>query len=303
MVDEERQLTIVEQFENSPIRKIWYQGEWWYSLVDIMAFIVGSNRARKYWYDLKKRIIEEEGYSQLSEKIGQLRFESSDGKRYKSDAANVTTVVRILQSIPSPKVEGFKQWLSNLATEEIQAIDDPELARERLRKAYERMGRSASWIKLRLEGIEIRKKLTNEWQIRGIVSSWEYAVLTNRISEETFGITTKDHKALKGLKNQDLREHYTDIEHALINLSEAAAHEFTVQRNSYGFERIQQDAIDGGKVGGRARADLESQGLKVVSEQNFLNAEKPERQIAEKPSQKPKRVKNKKISDEQGTLL
>lgn len=171
MVDQERQLTIVEQFEDSPIRKIWHEGEWWYSLVDIMAFIVGSNRARKYWNDLKKRIIEQEEYSQLSEKIGQLRFESSDGKRYKSDSANFTTVIRILQSVPSPKVESLKQWLSNLATEEVQAIDDPELARERLRKAYEQMGRPANWIKLRLEDIEIRKKLTSEWQVRGIVSS------------------------------------------------------------------------------------------------------------------------------------
>src|SRR5689334_12260327 len=142
MTDEERQLTIVEQFENSPIRRVWYQGEWWYSLVDVMSVFAGTNRARKYWYDLRKKIIEEEGYSELSEKIGQLKFESSDGKRYKSDAANFATVARILQSVPSPKAEGFKQWLSTLATEEVQAIDDPELARERLRKAYERMGRT-----------------------------------------------------------------------------------------------------------------------------------------------------------------
>lgn len=238
MADEERQLTIVEQFENSPIRRVWYQGEWWYSLVDVMSVFAGTKRARKYWYDLKEKIIGEEGYSELSAKIGQLKFESSDGKRYKSDAANFTTVARILQSVPSPKAEGFKQWLSNLATEEVQAIDDPELARERLRKAYERMGRTPAWIKLRLDGIEIRKKLTNEWQLRGIVSGWEYAILANRISEETFGITTKSHRDIKHLKKEDLREHYTDIEHALINLSEAATHEFTVQRDSHGFERI-----------------------------------------------------------------
>ncbi len=124
----------------------------------------------------------------------------------------------------------------------------------------------------------------SQWQIRGIIAGWEYAVLTNRISEETFGITTKDHKDLKGLKKQDLREHYTEIEHALINLSEAAAHEFTVQRDSQGFELIQQDAIDGGRVGGRARADLESQGLKVVSEQNYL--EKPKQKHLEREKQR-----------------
>ena len=284
MANEEAQLTIIEQFENNSIRKVWHEGEWWYSLVDVMTIFAGTNRARKYWSDLKKKIVEEEEYSELSEKIGQLKFEASDGKRYKSDAGSFTTIARVLQSIPSPKAEGFKQWLSSLATEEAQAIDDPELAKERLRKAYERMNRPAGWIKLRLDGIDIRKKLTNEWQIRGIVAGWEYAILTNHISEETFGITTKDHKDLKGLKRQDLREHYTEIEHALINLSEAAAHEFTVQRDTQGFGRIQQDAIDGGRVGGRARADLESQGLKVVSEQNYL----------EKPKQKPRRIERQK---------
>ncbi len=304
MADEERQLTIVEQFEDSPIRKIWHQGEWWYSLVDVMSFLVGTTRARKYWNDLKKKIIEEEGYRELSEKIGQLKFESSDGKRYRSDAANFTTIARILQSVPSPKVEGFKQWLSTLASEEIQAIDDPEAAKERLRKAYERMGRPSSWIKLRLEGIEIRKKLTSEWQIRGIVEGWEYAVLTNRISEETFGITTNAHRTLKKLKNQDLREHYTDIEQALINLSEAASHEFTVQRDSRGFERIQRDAIDGGRVGGRARADLEAQGLKVVSDQNFLEAETPKRAALEERTKPAKKRKTKMpVPNEQSSLF
>lgn len=291
MADEERQLTIVEQFENSPIRKTWYQGEWWYSLVDVMSVFAGTKRSRQYWHDLKEKITGEEGYSQLYDKIVQLKFESSDGKRYKSDAANFTIVARILQSVPSSKAENFKQWLSSLAAEEVQAIDDPELAKERLRKAYERMGRTPTWIKLRLDGIEIRKKLTDEWQVRGIVAGWEYAVLTNHISEETFGITTKDHKELKGLKKQDLREHYTDIEHALINLSEAASHEFTVQRDSHGFERIQQDAIDGGRVGGRARADLESQGLKVVSDQNYLDTSKQ------------KRVARKKQQDQQPSLF
>jgi DNA-damage-inducible protein D len=291
MADEERQLTIVEQFENSPIRKIWYQGEWWLCLSDVVAVFAGTKRASKYWHDLKKSIIEEEGYTELSAKIGKLKFQLDNGRLYPMDAANIATVSRIIQSIRSPKAEGFKQWLSKLATEEIQSIDDPELAKERLRKAYERMGRTPTWIKLRLDGIEIRKKLTDEWQVRGIVAGWEYAVLTNRISEETFGITAKDHKELKGLKKQDLREHYTDIEHALINLSEAASHEFTVQRDSHGFERIQQDAIDGGRVGGRARADLESQGLKVVSDQNYLDTNKQ------------KRVARKKQQDQQPSLF
>jgi DNA-damage-inducible protein D len=282
MADEEKQLTIVEQFEENAIRKVWHEEEWWYSLVDVMGIFAGTDRARKYWSDLKKKIIQDEGYRELSEKIGQLKFESSDGKQYKSDAGNFTIIARILQSVPSPKAEGFKQWLASLATEEAQAIDDPELAKERLRKAYERMNRPASWIKLRLDGIDIRKKLTSEWKLRGIVASWEYAILTNHISDETFGITTNDHREVKGLKKQDLREHYTEIEHALINLSEAASHEFTVQRDSQGFNRIRQDAIDGGKVGGRARADLESQGLKVVSEQNYL--EQPKQKQVDQPS-------------------
>jgi DNA-damage-inducible protein D len=278
MADDEQQLTIIEVFEGLPLRKVWHEGEYWYSLVDAMAVFAGTTRARKYWSDLKKRIIEVEGYTELSVRIGQLKFEAADGKRYKSDAANLALLLRILQSVPLPKVEPFKQWLAGLGTEAIQSIDDPELALERLRQAYERMGRSANWIKLRLDGIVIRKKLTAEWQLRGIVTGWEFAVLTNRISDETFGITTNQHRTLKKLKKEDLREHYTDIEHALINLSEAASHEFTVQRDSEGFEQIQKDAIDGGKVGGRARADLESQGLKVVSPQNFLDQPKDKKQ-------------------------
>ncbi|HTI14198.1 MAG TPA: BRO family protein [Dictyobacter sp.] len=265
-----KQLTIVEQFEDFSIRKSWYQEEWWYALVDVVAVFSGTSRARKYWYDLKKKIIEEEGYHELSEKIGQLKFAATDGKSYKTDAANFHIVSRVLQSIRSPQAEPFKQWLAGLATQEVEAIEDPEQALERLRQAYERMGRDPQWIKVRLEGIEIRKRLTDQWQIRGIVAGWEYAILTNRISEETFGIPTREHKEKKGLKRQDLREHYTVLEHALINLSEAATHEFTEQRNSYGFDQIQQDALDGGRVGGRARKDLEQQGLKVVSEQNFL---------------------------------
>ncbi len=149
----------------------------------------------------------------------------------------------------------------------------------------------------------LQLKLAREWYLRGIISGWEYVVLTNRISDETFGITTNNHRNHRELKNQDLREHYTDIEQALMNLSEVASHEFTVQRNSYGFERIQQDAIDGGKVGGHARADLESQGLKVVSEQNYLNTEKPQPQIAEASRHRQKRSKKNKQSDEQGMLL
>ncbi len=304
MTDEHLQLTIIEQFEGQNIRKVQYQGENWYALVDIMAVFAGTGRANKYWYDLRKKIIEVEGYKELSDQIGKLPFQGENGRSYKMDAANFTTIARILQSVPSSKAESFKQWLSQLATEEVRAIDDPEAAKERLRKAYEEMGRPASWIKLRLEGIEIRKKLTDEWQVRGIVAGWEYAVLTNRISEETFGITTKDHRDLKRLKKQDLREHYTDIEHALINLSEAAAHEFTVQRDSQGFERIQQDAIDGGRVGGRARADLESQGLKVVSDQNYLASQQPKRNEVKEQGKRTRKQKLKEpLHDEQVSLF
>ena len=269
-----KQLTIVEQFENFPIRKVWYQEDWWYSLVDVVAIFSGTNRARKYWYDLKKKIIEEEGYRELSDQIGQLKFASSDGKSYKTDAANFHTVSRILQSIPSPLAESFKQWLATLAVQEVKAIEDPEQALERLRQAYEHMGRDPQWIKVRLEGIQLRKRLTDQWQFRGLVASWEYGVLTNRISEETFGISTREHKEIKELGKEDLREHYTVLEHALMNLSEAATYEFSDQRNSHGFDQLQRDALDGGRVGGRARQDLESQGLQVVSNQNFLSAPK-----------------------------
>ena len=199
MGDEEQQLTIVEVFEKSTIRQIWFQGELWLCLPDVVAVFAGTNRASKYWHDLKKSIIEDEGYTELSAKIGKLKFQLDNGRHYPMDAANIATVSRIIQSIRSPKAEHFKQWLAQLANQEFKAIDDPEFMKERLRRAYEQDGRSPTWIKHRLDGIEIRKQLTNEWQVRGIVTGWEYAVLTNHISEETFGIPTKSHKDLKGL--------------------------------------------------------------------------------------------------------
>ncbi len=271
------------------VRQVWHNDEWYYAIVDIIAFLLPDSKdPGAYWRNTKKRLLEDEGAQQALDQIIQLKLKAQDGRFRLTDTANRQTLFRIIQSIPSPKAEPFKIWLAESGEQQLQLIetteiDDPELAKERLRRDYERDGRSPTWIKLRLDGIDIRKKLTNEWQIRGIISGREFAILTNHISEETFGIPTQSHRDLKGLKKQDLREHYTDIEHALINLSEAATHEFTVQRDSRGFEPIQQDAIDGGRVGGRARADLESQGLKVVSEQNFLPAKKKSKKAIQPP--------------------
>ncbi len=273
MADEiEKASSKIAIFKGKRIRKVIHQGEWYFSIVDIIEVLTGSSNARRYWSDLKAKLIEDEGFSQLYEKIVQLKMESSDGKNYLTDTANTETIFRIIQSIPSPKAEPFKRWLAKIGYERIQEIEDPELAAKRSRAIYKAKGYPDDWIEKRMRGIAIREQLTNEWEKRGVKEDKEYAILTAEIAEATFGIKPSDHKKLKGLQKQNLRDHMTDLELIFTMLGEASTTEIAVRKDAQGFRQNKKAAQEGGEIAGDARRALEKKsGHKVVSKSNFLD--------------------------------
>jgi len=259
-------------FRGKHIRKALHQNEWYFSIVDIIEVLTESSNPRRYWSDLKSKLIDNEGFSQLYEKIVQLKLESSDGKQYLTDTANTETILRILQSVPSPKAEPFKRWLAKVGYERIQEIEDPELATKRSRAIYKAKGYPDDWIEKRMRGIAIREQLTNEWEKRGVKEEREYAILTAEISEATFGLKPSEHKKLKNLKKQNLRDHMTDLELIFTMLGEASTTEIAVQKDAQGFRQNKKAAQEGGEIAGSARRALEQKsGRKVVSKSNFLD--------------------------------
>jgi prophage antirepressor-like protein len=263
------ELIRVAVFEGKQIRKIIHEGEWWFSVIDIIEALTGSDRPRKYWNDLKKKL-SQEGYDQLSEKIGQLKLQSADGKFYATDCANTETMFRIIQSIPSPKVEPLKRWLAKVGKERLDEIENPELSMERMKTLYEKKGYPKEWIDKRMRGIAVRQDLTDEWQNRGATTSLEYAILTNEIMHGAFDLKVEDYKLVKGLDRENLRDHMTDIELILTMLGEATTTKLHRDRDTKGFDPLKKDAQDGGAVAGRTRKDIEQQaGKPVVSSENF----------------------------------
>jgi DNA-damage-inducible protein D len=274
--ESENQIAI---FEGGQIRKAFHEGEWWFSIIDVVQALVGGDRSRKYWNDLKKKLLQE-GYDQLSEKIGQLKMQSSDGKFYATDCANTETLFRIIQSIPSPKVEPLKRWLARMGKERIDEIENPELSMARMQELYEKKGYPKEWIDKRMRGIAVRQDLTDEWKERGAQTSLEYAVLTNEIMQGAFGLNVENYKQAKSLKRENLRDHMTDIELILTMLAEATTTELHRERDSQGMVPLSKDARDGGAVAGRTRKDIEKQtGKPVVTEENFkhLKVRSPKR--------------------------
>ena len=263
---EENKLAV---FEGKRIRKSIHDNEWWFSIIDVIEVLVGSDRPRKYWNDLKGKLISE-GYFEVSEKIGQLKMVAPDGKMRLTDCANTETMFRIIQSIPSPRVEPFKRWLAKVGKERIDEIGDPQLAMERMKELYEKKGYPKDWIDKRTRGIAVRQDLTDEWKNRGANSNKEYAILTNEIMQGTFELKVDDYKKLKGLERENLRDHMNDIELILTMLAEATTTKLTRDRDSKGFTPLKKDARDGGAVAGRTRKDIEKRsGKKVVSNENF----------------------------------
>jgi DNA-damage-inducible protein D len=229
-------------FRGKQIRKVIHHDEWYFSIIDIVEVLTESSNARRYWSDLKTKLIDVEGFSQLYEKIVQLKLISPDGKMRETDTANTETIFRIIQSIPSPKAEPFKRWLAKIGYERIQEIDDPELAAKRSRAIYKAKGYPEGWIEKRMRGIAIREQLTNEWEKRSVKEEKQYAILTAEISEATFGLKPSEHKKLKSLKNQNLRDHMTDLELIFTMLGEASTTEIAVQKNAQGFHQNKKAA-------------------------------------------------------------
>ncbi len=264
------EMTKIAVFKGRQVRKIFVSGEWWFSVIDVVAVLTDSDNPRDYWYKMKVREKDEAGI-ELSTICRQLKLKSSDGKYYQTDCANAEGVFRIIQSIPSKKAEPFKQWLARVAKERLDEIENPELGMQRTKALYEKKGYPKDWIEKRLRGIAVRQKLTDEWDGRGAGTDQDYAILTNEIMQGAFDMKVDDYKKHKALKRQNLRDHMTDLELIITMLGEAATTRITQDRDSQGVFHLQKDAKDGGAVAGRTWKDIEQQtGTKVISKQNFL---------------------------------
>ncbi len=257
-------------FQGKDIRKTLHNGEWWFSIIDVIGVLAESSIPRRYWTDLKRKLANE-GYAELYEKIVQLKLLSTDGKTYATDCANTESIFRIIQSIPSPKAEPFKRWLAKVGYERVQEIEDPELATARTRELYRAKGYSEAWIEKRMRGIAVRAELTEEWKQRDVGEAPEYAILTAEISKAAFGMTPMEYKAFKGLERENLRDHMTDLELIFSMLGEAATTEITRKQDAQGFPENRVAARKGGKIAGDAREKLEIEtGKKVVTQENYL---------------------------------
>ncbi len=282
--------TTLTLFEEQTIRRVWYQDTWYFSVIDVIAALTDSKNPRRYWSDLKRKL-ETEGYSELYENIVQLKLASTtDKKQYVTDTANTNTLLRIIQTIPSPKAEPLKRWLADVGSQRLEEIEHPEAALERMRQTLEEKGYPKDWIELRMRSIAIRNELTTEWRERGAHDGLEYAILTNEIAQGTFGITKQEHQSTKGLsKHHNVKDHMTNLELVLDSLGEATAIELHQGRDSQGFTELQRDAREAGEVAGSARKDIEARtGISVVNSSNFLHltkGKKREKRI-EEPQQK-----------------
>jgi hypothetical protein len=262
-------------FENDPVRRVWNKEEerWYFSVVDVVRILAQNERPRKYWNDLKVKL-KQEG-SELSEKIGQLKFLANDGKYYLGDAADVETLLRLIQSIPSPKAEPFKLWLAKVGYERIRESIDPELAISRARRNWQLRGHSQKWIERRMLSVETRNKLTDYWSEHEVNKAVEYAKLTNIIHEEWSGLSVRDHKDLKGLEAENLRDHMSEAELIFTSLAELSTREIAEAGEAVGYEKNEAAAHRGGKISGNARKELESQiGRNVVTGGNNLKIKK-----------------------------
>jgi len=279
------QQNALQIFEAKKVRTIWddEQEKWYFSIVDVIEVLTDNERPRKYWSDLKSKL-KKEG-SELSEKIGQLKMQSSDGKFYKTDVADTEQLFRLIQSIPSPKAEPFKLWLAKIANERLDEMQNPELTVERAMQDYLQLGYSENWINQRLKSIEIRKELTDEWKKRGMKEGLQFAVLTDIITKTWSGKSTKEYKKLKDLKKENLRDHMTNTELILNMLAEASTKDISQAVNPQNFDENIDVAKKGGDVAKVARERLEeSTGKKVVTSQNakaLLNKNKPPKNLEE----------------------
>lgn len=270
----------IKLFQQQKVRTHWDEEKekWFFSIIDVIEILTGTDRSRKYWSDLKAKL-KKEG-SELSENIGQLKMEASDGKFYKTDVADTEQLLRLIQSIPSPKAEPFKQWLAKTGYERMQEIADPAQSLDRARENWKKLGRSEKWIQQRMTGQETRNKLTDYWKKSGVTKNDEFAFLTNIIHQEWTGITVKQHKALKKLKSQNLRDHMSEAELIFTALAELSTRQIAETEQAKGVVENAKAGKKGGKIAKDARLALEEKtGQKVVTGANFLPPSKSKKQL------------------------
>ena len=268
----------IKLFEEKHVRSVYNEQDekWYFSVIDVIQVLTDSTVPKRYWSDLKKKLSKEG--SQAYDKIVHLKMTAEDGKNRVTDTADTETMLRLIQSIPSPKAEPFKQWLALVGAERIAEIENPELAQARIRATYKAKGYSDAWIEKRIRGIQARDELTNEWKNRGVKEGKDYSILTAEISKATFGIIPSEYKSLKGLTkpSENLRDHMTDLELIFTMLGEASTTEIAKNKNAQGFIENQKAAKAGGNVAGNARKELEKKsGAKIVNKQNFKNLDMP----------------------------
>jgi len=277
--------TAIKLFESKRIRVHWNNDseKWYFSVIDIIETLTGSQNPRRYWSDLKRKLTKE-GFSQLYEIIVQLKLESSDGKKYKTDCADTEGLLRIIQSIPSPKAEPFKIWLAKVGYERIEETEDPEKTFDRAIETYLKKGYSKNWINQRIKSIEVRKELTDEWESHGVKKGLEYAMLTDEITMAWAGFTTKQYKNFKDLKKENLRDNMTNLELVLNMLAETSTTELSKEQKPKTLSENKSIAKKGGSVAGIARKDLEKKlGRSIISPLNAkeLGQKKDNKEIKE----------------------
>lgn len=270
----------IKLFESKKVRTYWDAAKetWYFSVIDVIEILTDSSIPKRYWSDLKKKLALEG--SEAYEKIVQLKMEAPDGKQRETDVADTETLLRLIQSIPSPKAEPFKQWLAKVGYERMQEIQNPEQSLDRARENWQRLGRSEKWIQQRMTGQETRNKLTDYWKNNEVTKADEFALLTNIIHQEWTGLTVKKHKDLKGLKTQNLRDHMSEAELIFTALAELSTRQIAETERAKG---LQQNAVagkKGGAVAKNARKELESKtGKSVVTGENFLGGGKKKKKL------------------------
>jgi len=270
-------------FENQPIRRLYDETTetWWFSVVDVVKVLTqqpDTRRAGTYWKVLKNRLAKEG--SQLVTNCNQLKLTAEDGKERLTDCATAETLLRLVQSVPSPKAEPIKLWLAKVGYERMQELADPSLALDRARATYQKQGRSEKWIAQRMTGQETRNKLTDYWAANEVQPGQEFAILTNLIHEEWTGLSVKQHKELKSLKSQNLRDHMSEAELIFTALAELSTRQIAETTSAKGMPQNQKAARTGGSIARRARIELESKtGRKVVSDENYLPPPAPARKL------------------------
>ena len=279
------------EFDGQPIRRVYDESTetWWFSVIDVVQVLTDSNNARRYWSDLKRKLAQEAGTEQPYEKIVQLKLTAPDGKQRQTDCATAESLLRIVQSIPSPKAEPIKLWLAKVGYERMQEMADPALSLDRARQTWQQHGRSAKWIAQRMTGQETRNKLTDYWSEHDIKPGSEFAILTNIIHHEWAGVSVAQHKEMKGLKSHNLRDHMSEAELIFTALAELSTRQIAESAEATGMPQNKFAAQTGGRIARQARNQLEDlTGKSVVSGANYLAPAVPKVANAVKPAKPPK---------------